>query len=136
MEGCQGRATIQINLRIHYVHGHSHDTAVILDEGNRPHPRCTFCNMFVPQAALNGRHPGTEMCARGAEQKGRRLAVEASRDGAETVFWAYGQPLANAGPFKYLVRLLSTTDSDCPAAMANLRIARKKWARIPQVLGW
>ena len=36
-----------------------------------PHPRCTRCGMLVPRRALNGRHPVTDQCARGAERKRR-----------------------------------------------------------------
>ena len=134
MEGCQGWATIRTNFRIHFVHRHVRDTVVILGEGNRPHLRCDRCNMFVPRAALNASHPGTEMCARGVERKRLRLAAKVARASAETVFRAYGQPLANVGSFKYLGHLLLATDDDWPAVVVNLRKARNKWARMPWIM--
>ena len=134
--GFQVRVTIQTNLQNVFLHWHVRDTVVVLNEGNRPHLQCTGFNMFVPRDTLNGIQSVIEMCAQEAYHKRRQPSKEAARDRAETVFWAYVQPLANAGSFKYLVRILSTTDSNFPVAMANLRKARKKWVRIPQVMGW
>ena len=62
------------NLRIHFLHHHARETIAIMDEGNGPHPRCPNCNIFVPWAALNRRHPNTYICAREVERKRWRLA--------------------------------------------------------------
>ena len=50
--GYKGQVTTRTNLLIHFVHCHMGDTVVILEEGNRPHPRCPAwpgpaCGMFV-----------------------------------------------------------------------------------------
>ena len=74
VEGCPGRVSTRTEMRVHFVHRHVLDTVVILEEGNSPHPRCARCDMQVPQRALNGRHPGTAQCHKGAERKRRRLA--------------------------------------------------------------
>ena len=50
---CEGQATMRTNLWIHFVHFHVQDTVVIMKEGNRPHPHCQTCEMFVPWAVLN-----------------------------------------------------------------------------------
>ena len=60
-------------MQVHFVHRHVFDTVVILEEVNFPHPRCAWCNMQVPQKALNERHPDTAQCLKGAERRRRRL---------------------------------------------------------------
>ena len=75
---------------VHFIHRNVLNTVVILEEGNFPHPRCTRCNMMVPRQALNGRHPVTSQCKKGAERKRRRLAEAETRESAERAFEAYG----------------------------------------------
>ena len=59
----QEGSTNRTNLRIHFVHCHMQDMLVILDQGNRSQPWCPCCNMFVPWADLNRRHPNTSLWA-------------------------------------------------------------------------
>ena len=70
------------NLLFHLVHYHTKDTIVITKEGNRPHPRCPRCSVFVPWEALNGNHPTTDLCRRGVEQEFWLLAVDEAQAGA------------------------------------------------------
>ena len=58
--------------------------------------------MLVPRRALNRRHPTTEQCAGGKEQKRRRLAEAELRESTERAFEAYREPLENVPAFKYL----------------------------------
>ena len=67
-------------MRVHFVHRNILDTAVILEEGNSPHPQCARCDMQVPRRALNRRHLGTSQCLKGAERKRRRLVEAETRD--------------------------------------------------------
>ena len=76
VEGCPVRAATRTAMRVHFLYLHVLDTVVILEEVNLPHQRCTQRDMLVPWRALNDRHPATDQCTRGAEQKLRRL-VEA-----------------------------------------------------------
>ena len=39
----QWEATIQRDLRVHFVHRHVRDTLVVLEEGNQPIPRFPKC---------------------------------------------------------------------------------------------
>ena len=55
--------------------------------------------MLVPRRALNGRHPATAQCARGAEQERRRLAEAEMKENLERAFKAYGEPLENITTF-------------------------------------
>ena len=89
MGDCEGRATMHTNLWIHFVHHYVRDTVVILDEGNRPHPIFLSCDMLVPSAALNRRHPSTYLCTQGSERNRQRLMEEEDWTGAVTSFWDY-----------------------------------------------
>ena len=88
--GCSDRVATRTAMRVHFVHRHVLDTVAILEEGNFPHPRCAQCNMLVPWRALNGRHPGTAQCRKGAERKRQRLAETETRESSEWAFEAYG----------------------------------------------
>ncbi len=52
----------------------------------------------------------------------------------EKRFTARGEELEQVEVFKYLGRLLSHDNNDAPAIRANLRKARKCWARVSRVL--
>ena len=93
LEGCPGRPTARTAMRVHFLHRHFLDIMVILEEGNLLHPRCPQCNMMVPWSTLNGRHPATAYCARGAEQKRRRLAEAELRESTDRNFEAFGELL-------------------------------------------
>ena len=87
-------------LRIHSVHCHVWDTIVILEEGNRPRPLCTSCDMFVPWGVLNGRHTTMVLYRRGEERKRRLLAAKEVWTRADTAFKVHIQPLTMLLYFK------------------------------------
>ena len=126
-------------MRVHFVHWHVLDTVVILEEGNFPHPRYARCDMLVPWQDLNGRHPGTAQCNKGAERKRRRLAeAEAEAETQESMEWAfeaYGEPIKNVLAFTYLGRVLTANDDDWSAVVGNLGKARRSWVQLSWVLG-
>ena len=68
--------------------------------------------MMVPQRELNGRHTSKAQCARGAEQKRRRIAEEKLMDSFERAFEAYGEPLENVTVFRYLGWVLKAGDDE------------------------
>ena len=78
-----GGSTIWTNFRVHFVHCHMLDTIVILEEGNRPYPRCPNCDMFVSHKALKGRNLTTSFCRQGEERKRCRLSEEEAWVGDE-----------------------------------------------------
>ena len=49
-------------------------------------------------------------------------------------FEAYGTQLEAVTSFKYLGRILTTGDDDCPAVAGNLGKARKSWGRLKRIL--
>ena len=73
VKGFRGRAATQKVTNVHFLRRHVRDTVIILEEGNLPHTHCPCCNILVPWKALNRRHITTAQCAKGAEQKRRRL---------------------------------------------------------------
>ena len=91
--------------------------------------------MQVLQRALNGRHPGTAQCLKGAERKRRRLVEAGTRENSERAFKAYGVPIESVTEFKDLGKILTATDDDWPAVVENLGKARRSWGRFSQVLG-
>ena len=60
----------------HFVYHQVQDKIVVLEEGKRPHPCITRCDMLVPWWDLNVSHPYTDMCIRIAESKDSRLVKE------------------------------------------------------------
>ena len=110
------------------------DTVVILEEGNPPQPRCPQCNMLVPWHTLNGRHPATAQCARGAERKRRRLAEEEFRESMERAFEDYGAPLENVAAFRYMGQVMTAGYDDWPTVIGNLQSARTSWGQLSRIL--
>ena len=102
-------------------------TIVILIEGNRPHPRCPQCDMFLSCKAFNIQHMAPDFFQWGEERKRRRLVEEEARAGDETALAADEIPLAQVTSFKYLWRILTVADDDLPEVIRNLRKARRKW---------
>ena len=120
-----GGATSRTNLQVHFVHHHVWDTIVNLEEGNRPHPCCPNCDIFVPWAALNHRHSTIALCAMAAERKYKRLTEEEALECYVLSFKVYKQPLVMVSSFKYTGWMLTAMDDDWPAIVGNLRKARK-----------
>ena len=122
-------------MQVHFVQRHVLNTLVILEEGKFPHPRCALCDMQVPRRALNGRHPGTAQCLKGAERRRRWLAEAETRENSERVFEAYGVPIESVTEFKYLGIILTATDDDWPEVVGNLGKLRRSWGHLSRVLG-
>ena len=93
VESCGGQATMCTNLWIHFVRHHVRNTIVMMEEGNRTHPRFSDSGIFLPWAALNHRHPTTDLCDQGADWKRRKLSDKETHVGAATYFRSYIQPL-------------------------------------------
>ena len=121
-------------MRVHFVHWHVLDTVVVQEEGNFPHPRCARCDMLVHRKDLNGRHPGTAQCNKGAKRKRRRLAEAETQESTEWAFEAYGEPIKNMLAFTYLGRVLTANDEDWSAVVGNLGKARRSWLQLSWVL--
>ena len=134
VEGCSGQASTRTAMRVHFWHRHVRDTAVILEEGNLPHPRCPLCDMLVPCKAPNETHRSTSQCTRGAERKRRRLAAEEEKEVTTRVFSAYGRPPEMVNSFKYLGQVISAADVNWPAVVKNLAQERKVWIRMSHIL--
>ena len=134
VEGCPGQAATRTAMRVHFLHRHVLDTLVILVEVNLPHPLCPRCDMLFPWRALNSKHPATDQCARGAEQKRLRLGETDQRESLERVFEAYGDPLKNVTTFKYPGRVLTAGDYDWLAVVGNLGKARNSLGRLSRIL--
>ena len=78
---------------------------------------------------------GPRSVRRGADWKRRQLEEKETRENSEQVFHAYGKPMEAVSEFRYLRRLLTTTDDDWPAVAGNIQKARVSWGRLARVLG-
>ena len=88
---CPGRVETRTAMRVNFVHRHVLNIVVIMEEGSPPlHPRCAQCEMLVPRRALNGQHPETAQCAKGAEQKRQRLSEAETQESSERASWPRG----------------------------------------------
>ena len=120
VEGCPGQVATRTEIRVHFLHRHVINTVFIMEEGNFPHPRCARCDMLVPRRDLNGRHPTTDQCSRGAERNRRRLAEAETKESSERAFEAYREPIKNVSTFIYLGRVLTAVDDEWLAVVGNL----------------
>ena len=68
--------------------------------------------MLIPWEDLNSCHPAMEMCAKGAEQNCQQQVVDEAHERAAEAFHSYGRPLTVVLLFKYLRRVLTTSDDD------------------------
>jgi len=134
VDGCDGRATKRYNMRKHFMHRHPNDTPIILEEGNRPLPKCELCGMHVPYIALNSGHQRTATCKYGQGLRRQRDAELEVRRAKEVIFTACGSPLESVSSFRYLGRPLTSTDDDWPALHWNLGKARRRWGTVSRVL--
>ena len=108
--GCPVRATTRTSMRVHFFQQHFRDTAIILEEGKLPNPRCPRCEMLVPWITLYGRHLTTSQYSKGVESKRRRLTEEELQDILERAFQAYRGPFNTMTSFNYLGRNMTTRD--------------------------
>ena len=134
IKGCSGRALMRTAMRVHFCHRHVRDTVVILEEVNLPHPWCPLCDMLVMCKTLNLTHRCTAQCTRGAEQRRRQLAAEEEMEVTARDFSAYGNPLEMLTSFKYLGRVISSTDNNWPVVVRNLTWEKTVWMRMSQIL--
>ena len=109
---------------------------MILEEGNFPHPRCPYCDMFGSWEVFNQHHSDTSLCAqRGAERKRSQLVGQEAREGYVIYFKSYSHPLVMESSLCYLCRTLSEVENDWPSVVVNLCKARKMWACLSRILG-
>ena len=134
-EGCWGTASSGTNLWAPFSNQRPWDSIVILEESNKPHPWCPQCDIFVPEEKLNKAHPASAMCQRGVERKRQRLVVEETEERMGMVLLVYRTPLTAVTSFKYLEKMLSSSNNDWPVVEQNLRREWRKWGWLVNILG-
>ena len=82
-----------MGLRAHFLHHHVWYNMIVVEEVKLPQPQCTWCDMLMPWAPLNGLHPKNYQQEKGAERKRHSLVVEEVRASTELDLRAYGRPL-------------------------------------------
>jgi hypothetical protein len=131
---CVGEVSTKWALRWHFLHHHPQDLIVLPSEGTVPYPKCKRCGMQTKVGALYGKHQRTWPCREGWERKKQHEATETAQVALARTFTAYGEDLKRVEVFKYLGRLLAYDDNNSQAMRANLKKARKSWARVSRVL--
>ena len=60
--------------------------------------------------------------------------AEEGKAATERAFHAYGKRMQSVTEFRYLGRILTSTDDDWPAVARNLQKARVTWGRLARIL--
>ena len=134
VKGCSGQVVTRTGMQVQFWHRNVRYTMVIQEEVNLPHPRCPLCGMLVPCRSLNMMHWRTAQCRKGAERKRRSLEAEEERAVTSRTFSAYRRPLEMVTSFRYLGRVISAADNDCPEMVRDLSQAREMWKRMTRIL--
>ena len=108
---------------------------VILEEGIHPLLCFPNYNMFIIWWDLNCKHQDTATCSRGVKWKQKQRREEYAQRSKEVDFQAYGRPLVLVSYFKYLGRVLTAPDDNCPVVVGDLMKARKRWVRMSRIPG-
>ena len=120
VKGCSCQAETRTEMRVQFWHWHVHNTVVILEEGNLPHPRCPLCDMLVPWWSLNGLHRRTAQCKKRVERKQRNLALDEEKAVNSRAFKSHGVPIEMVTSFQCLGRVILAADDDWPVVVQNL----------------
>ena len=97
VEGCTYWDLTHTNPQIFLMQCHIWDMIVILEEGNRPHPRCPACDMFVTCSSMNHCHPTTTLYAQGAHTKRWWRGASGFGDSIMSVWTATGNSYVYQG---------------------------------------
>ena len=108
--------------------GYLHTLPAPARAGNRDHcggwkpipSTVSLLQNYDSVGGINGLHPNTTQCKKVAERKRHRLAVEDLPDITEKALRAYCFPLTLVPYFKYLGRIITSSDYEWPA------VGRKK----------
>ena len=71
----------------------------------------------------------------GSGKKIRRFAAAEGEAATERAFHAYGKRIQSVTEFRYLGRILTSTDNEWPAVARNLQKARVTRGRLARILG-
>ena len=131
VEGCIYQSPNANRLRQHFASRHPRDELVITGDGST---QCGACGRMVTLYGWRRGHATSRTCAIAAQTRRQREAVQACQLAREQTFTINGDELRSVETFKYLGRIVSSTDSDWPALKKNLTKARQRWAMISRVL--
>jgi hypothetical protein len=129
---CPGSSPTQWTLKRHFRDRHPRD--LVAFDGGFPDGKCERCGMQCSAAAWARGHYSSLGCREGRARQRQLEAAVASALALRQSFGVGEDVLERVEVFKYLGRLLSMEDNDAQAVRANLRKARKVWARVGKVL--
>ena len=91
--------------------------------------------MFIPQESHNWEHHTSDTCCCGPKRNRRRLIVVETEEHMGRVLSAYGTPLIVLPSFKYVGRILSSSDKYWPEVEHNLWGAWGRWGQMVNIWG-
>jgi hypothetical protein len=130
--GCATMIKDRYGMRRHFLFRHYYDTIIILEEGQLQ--RCDNCGMFCTLVALAGKHRESAICREGAKRNKRKIMNLKCIRALRRTFTIRDQPIETVTTFRYLGRILTSSDSDWAAARSNLTKSRQRWTNISRIL--
>jgi hypothetical protein len=128
--GCPGMLSSPYMLRHHFWDLYPKDAVEIPRE--RTFSWCEHCTMQSNPRYLQ--HIHTQVCKLGAEQQTQQdLAITAALALCK-LFYIKGELLKKVDLFRYLERILAQDNDDVGAVRNQIKIARRIWARVRQIL--
>jgi hypothetical protein len=90
--------------------------------------------MFVTPLQLAGRHTETVLCRQGAKRNKQRMQDLQCIQASQRTFSIQNQPIETVTSFRYIGRIITSSNSDWEAAKFNLHKARTRWMNISRIL--
>jgi hypothetical protein len=119
------------NMRAHFRNRHNKDRIVIEEEGMLP--KCPNCG--IQQLNVGSKHIASATCIKYSMIRNERLSDMKNKiEIAETTFYIQGKEIETVHEFKYLGRMITSSDCDWSAVNYNLKKARAAWGRLAKIL--
>jgi hypothetical protein len=133
VEGCPAVCKTRFLVRRHFTWQHPTQDIHIPEEGPEPLPKCEYCGLRASNTHSQA-HIGTMLCQELGRQNERFRQQLAHQKARSFIFRVKDQPIESVDEFRYLGRIIMSTDKDEPALKRNLTRARQQWAKIRRIL--
>jgi hypothetical protein len=129
--GCPAAPVSRERMREHFSNRHPYDLLHIVEEGILP--QCPNCHKFLH--SVNDAHLASRTCRQKTLRlTNRNLAFIRQHTASQVAFSVDQIPVETVSDFKYLGRVLDSSDSDDKAVDFNLKNARARWGRMARLL--
>jgi hypothetical protein len=129
--GCPAIPVSRERMRDHFSYRHPFDIIHITEEGILP--QCPYCNKFLH--SVNDAHLASRSCRQKTIRLHQRILASTCQQLASRVSFSVDNTLIeNVSEFRYLGRVLDSSDSDDKAVDYNLKNARARWGCMVRLL--